>query len=99
MTVPACVRFSSEVAVMARAMPKSATLTCPLEVMSTLAGFTSRWTTPLRWANPRAAATSEVMSAARSGCRGPSARTMSARVRPSTYSMTMKYVPPASPQS
>ena len=99
MTVPTWVRFSSEVALMARAMPKSATFTSPFWSTRTLPGFTSRWTTPLRWANPRAAATSAPMSAARSGCSGPSERRIDDRVRPSTYSMTMKYVPSASPQS
>jgi hypothetical protein len=52
MTEPVWVRLSSLVAVIARAMPKSATFTSPASVMSTLPGFTSRWTTPLRWAKP-----------------------------------------------
>ena len=42
---------------------------------------------------------SETISAARSGWSRPSVRIVSARVWPSTYSMTMKYVPLASPQS
>ena len=89
MTEPVWVRFSSLLAVMARAMPKSATLTSPVLVMSTLPGFTSRWTTPLRWAKPRAAATSAAMPAARFGSMGPSLRMISETVWPSTYSMTM----------
>ncbi len=90
MTEPVWVRFSSLLDVMARAMPKSATLTSPVGlVMSTLPGFTSRCTTPLRWANPRAAATSAAMPAARLASMGPSLRMMSDTVRPSTYSMTM----------
>ena len=55
MTAPVWVRLSS--VAMARAMPKSVTLTWPSVVMSTLPGFTSRWTTPWRWAKPSAAAT------------------------------------------
>ena len=89
MTEPVLVRFWSDESLMARAMPKSATLTPPSRVMSTLPGFTSRWT-PLRWAKPSAAAMSAVISAARSGWRRPSSRSVSASVRPSTYSMTMK---------
>ena len=52
-------------------MPKSATFTWPLGEMSTLPGFTSRCTTPLRCANPSAAAMSDATSAARCGCSGP----------------------------
>ena len=57
-----------------------------------LAGLTSRWTSPRAWAAPRAEQTSAVISAARSGYSGASARMTSLRVRPSTYSMTMKWV-------
>ncbi len=87
-TVPVWVRFSRDDT--ARAIPKSATFTWPRGERSTLPGFTSRWTTPLRWAKASAEATSMVMSAARSGCRGPSSRRIWERLRPSTYSMTMK---------
>ena len=48
MTGPVWVRLSS--VLMARAMPKSVTFTWPSAVMRTLPGFTSRWTTPWRWA-------------------------------------------------
>ena len=37
------------VSAMARAMPKSITLTWPFEVIMTLAGLMSRWTMPIRW--------------------------------------------------
>ena len=91
MTAPAWVRFCcSAPPVMAWAMPKSATFTWPVGEMMMLPGFTSRCTTPLRWANPSAAATSAVISADRRGCSGPSVRMISDRLRPSTYSITMK---------
>ena len=41
----------------ARAMPKSTTLTRPSRPISTLPGFTSRWTMPRAWAAARARAT------------------------------------------
>ena len=90
MTDPAWVRLSSADAEMARAMPKSVTFTTPDDEMSTLPGLMSRCTTPLRWAKPSAAATSVATSAARWGWSVPSLRRMSARLRPSTYSITMK---------
>ena len=37
------------VSAMARAMPKSITLTWPRSVSMTLAGLMSRWTMPVRW--------------------------------------------------
>ena len=37
------------VSAMARAMPKSITLTSPRSVSITLAGLMSRWTMPFRW--------------------------------------------------
>ncbi len=97
MTEPVWVRPSLVPA--ARAMPKSVTFTWPCGVRRMLPGFTSRWTTPLRWAKPSAPAMSEARSAARLGYSGPSAWIASRRLRPSTYSMTMKYVPSSSPQS
>ncbi len=42
--------------VVARAMPKSATLMCPSSVMRMLSGLMSRWTMPLEWAWSRAMA-------------------------------------------
>ena len=98
-TEPAWVRPASVPALATRAMPKSATFTSPVPVTRMLPGFTSRWTTPLRWAKPRAAATSLASAAARPAGSLPSARSTSASVRPFTYSMTMKYVPPCWPQS
>ena len=89
-TAPAWVRFwVASLFDDAWAMPKSATFTWPVAVMRMLPGLTSRWTTPLRWAKARAAATSAVTSAARFGCSGPSVRMISERGRPSTYSITM----------
>lgn len=81
---------------MARAMPKSMTFTAPALLIMTLAGFTSRCTIMLRWLKSRAAHTSAMISIARLGVIGPSARTMSRSVSPSTYSMTMYGSGPAS---
>ena len=61
MTAPVWVRLSS--VFMARAMPKSVTLTSPSGVMRMLPGFTSRWTTPWRCAKASAAATPAPMVA------------------------------------
>jgi hypothetical protein len=96
-TAPAWVRFSSVLA--ARAMPKSVTRTWPDPSTMTLPGFTSRCTTPWRWAKAKAEATSAPMAAARSARSGPSARMMLVSVAPSTYSMTMNDVPSSSPKS
>ena len=74
----------------ARAMPKSVTFTWPSVDSSTLPGLMSRCTTPFLWAKPRAAAMSMPMSAARAGSSEPSWRSTSARLRPATYSITMK---------
>ena len=84
---------------MARAMPKSATFAVPSSVMRMFAGFTSRWTTPLRWANESASATWTAMRAAGSAFNFPWRRINWARVLPGTYSMAMKYVDPCWPQS
>ena len=96
MTAPAWVRLSAGSP--ARAIPKSVTFTW-LVVMSTLPGLTSRWITPCTWAKCRAAAMSAPISAARVASSGPCRRMTSRSVSPSTYSMTMKYVPSSSPQS
>ena len=61
MTAPVWVRLSS--VFMARAMPKSVTLTSPSGVINTFPGFTSRWTTPCRCAKASAAATPAPMVA------------------------------------
>ena len=70
-TEPSCVRPSSWPASIARAMPKSATLATPSSVMRMFAGFTSRWTTPLRCAKASASATWAPMRAATSARREP----------------------------
>ncbi len=73
----------------ARAMPKSITLTAPVGVSMTLAGLMSRCTMPARWEYSRADSTPAVISTASSiGTAAPSRR-MSRTVWPSTYSMTM----------
>ena len=79
----------AEVSVMARAMPKSMTLTWPLCVTMTLAGLMSRWTTPARCEYSSAVRMPSVMRTASSGATAPSAM-MSESGRPSTYSITMK---------
>ena len=89
MTDPVWVRFSSAEAVMARAIPKSATFTWPALVIMMLPGLMSRWTTPLWWAKPRAAATSAAMPAAVLAGGVPWVRRISDRLRPSMNSMTM----------
>jgi len=74
---------------MARAMPKSITLTAPVGVSMTLAGLMSRCTIPAWWEYSSAESTPEVISIASSmGTAAPSRR-MSRTVWPSTYSMTM----------
>ena len=88
MTAPVWVRLSSVLT--ARAMPKSVTLTSPSGVMSTLPGFTSRWTTPWRWAKARAAATLAPMVAIWRGGSRSGSRSTAESGRPSTYSITMK---------
>ena len=88
MTAPVWVRFSP--ALVARAMPKSVTLTWPDESRSTLPGFTSRCTTPWRWAKAKASATAAPIPAARRGSKGPSVRITDDSAWPSTYCMTMK---------
>ena len=70
-------------------MPKSITFTAPARLIMTLAGFMSRCTMPLRWLKSSAAHTSAMTSIARRGAIGPSLRTMSRSVSPSTYSITM----------
>ena len=87
-TAPVWVRLSS--VFMARAMPKSVTLTPPSAMISTLPGFTSRWTTPWRWANESAAATLAPMLATSWAGRDPDSRRTAERARPSMNSMTMK---------
>ena len=73
----------------ARAMPKSITLTVPWGVIITFPGLMSRCTMPLRWLKSSAPQMSAARLIARSGGSGPSRRSTSRRVSPSTYSMTM----------
>ena len=84
---------------MARASPKSATLTRPSEEMRTFSGLMSRWTMPARWAASSADSTGAMTSR---DCRGesrPRSRIRSRRVAPSTYSMTRKTTPLSLPWS
>ena len=98
-TAPAWVSDSWVAVLKARAMPKSATFTLPLLATRMLAGLMSRWIMPLACAKPRAPATSVATSLACIGDSRPRAFRMSARLLPSTYSITMKYVVPWRPQS
>ena len=77
-------------------MPKSITFTAPARLSMMFAGLMSRCTMPCRWEKSSAAQTSATISIARRGFIGPSVRTMSRRVSPSTYSMTMYGSGPAS---
>ena len=88
MTAAVCVMVTDD-PVIARAIPKSMTLTTPSEVTITLPGLMSRWMIPARWLYSSAAQTSAVVSTARSALNLPSACSTSRRVWPSTYSMTM----------
>ncbi len=84
---PAWVSVRLPAALMARAMPKSATIACVPESRM-FSGLMSRWMIPCPWAKARASATSRAMwSASSSG----SLRSRSKRCRsdsPSTYGMT-----------
>ncbi len=86
---------------MARAMPKSMTLTTFRFVTMTLPGLMSRCTRPISWLISRAASTSAVTFRALSAGIAPYWRTSSSRTEPSglpsMYSMTMYGV--ASPSS
>ncbi len=73
----------------ARAIPKSITLTEPFRPSITLAGLMSRWTMPCRWEKSRAAQISAAICRARCGGTVPSSASTSCSVRPSTYSITM----------
>jgi len=70
-------------------MPKSITFTRPSRVTMMLAGLMSRWITPCACAAASASATFSAMPAALVGASRPPLARYSARVRPSTYSMTM----------
>ena len=83
----------------ARAMPKSATLTRPSWSTITLCGLMSRWMIPLRCAKRSAARIWRAYEIATGTGQGPRATSSSFSVRPSTYSMTMKYEPLTEPRS
>ncbi len=88
MTAAVCVMVMPD-SPMARAMPKSMTLTWPVRVSMTFAGLMSRWTMPARWEYSRAWRMPMVISRVRSGSSlRPECRS-SRRVEPSTYSITM----------
>ncbi len=83
----------------ARAMPKSRILTPPSVSTMTLAGFTSRWMMPERWAN---ASPSHSPSMNCSRCAVGNAlcsRMIAASVSPSMYSIAMNGRPSCSPTS
>ena len=73
---------------MARAIPKSITLTWPVLVIMMLPGLMSRCTTPARCEYSRAVSTPSMMRTASEASTAPS-RMMSLSRRPSTYSITM----------
>ena len=73
----------------ARAMPKSMTLTSPFLVTITFPGLMSRWTIPAWWLYSRARRTPETISRMRSGSSRWPSFSSSLTVLPSTYSITM----------
>ncbi len=77
------------------AIPKSVSTIRPSFEISTLAGFTSRCSTPASCATRSAASTSAPMWAARCGGIGPSASSTSASESPRTSSMTIHGRPPS----
>ncbi len=81
------------------ATPKSVSLARSPSSTRTLAGFTSRWTTPARWAASSAVSTWRPRRAARSCDSGPASATSSARLGPSTSSMTSQMAPDSSTTS
>lgn len=74
---------------MARAMPKSMTLTWPVRVSMTFAGLMSRCTMPARCEYSSAWRMPTVISRVRSGSSLRPECSSSRRVDPSTYSITM----------
>ncbi len=87
MNVP--VRVSASEATSDLDRPKSPILTRPSASRKQLDGFTSRWTTPSRWASRSPSMTSEIFDMAFSMGIGPSRSTRSCRVVPGMSSMTM----------
>ncbi len=72
------------------AIPKSLSTTRPSLAISTLAGLTSRCSTPESCAERNAARTCSPMCAARCGGIGPSASSTSASESPRTSSITIQ---------
>ena len=88
--MPAWVRFGSVVSEpRKRAMPKSRILTVPSRVSRMLAGFTSRWMTPILWAKSRPRQTSTTMRTFCSTVKRSGGAMASPRSIPSTSSMAM----------
>jgi len=70
-----------------RATPKSVSTHRPSELIRTLAGFTSRCSTPAAWATSSAPSIAMPIFATARAESGPSSITMSARLRASSSSM------------
>ena len=87
MTAAVCVTFWPSPS--ALAMPKSMTFTAPARLIMMLAGLTSRWMMLWRCEKSSAAHTSAITSMTFCWDIGPVVLTISRRVCPSTYSMTM----------
>ena len=79
----------------AEAIPRSASFTRSARSSRTFAGLTSRWITPCSWRWSTAAASGRRIAIAVAGASGPSRR-RSARLGPSTYSMTSSTAPSSS---
>src|SRR5579863_950499 len=84
---------------LARARPKSTTLTRPSAVIRTFSGFTSRCTIPARCAAASPASTGSMTLSA--SCQGsqPRSRSSARSARPGTYSMTRYRCCPSAPWS
>lgn len=93
---PVLVRLASS---LPRAIPKSVRVARPPGCRITLLGLTSRWITPASCAAARASAIDTPICAVRCGDSGPSSRSTSDKVRPSTSSMTMQGRPLSSTTS
>jgi hypothetical protein len=93
-SVVACVRVISVESCKTFAMPKSSTQT-PRSLRMMFEGLRSRWTIPSACASDSTSQISDTMRTARPGSNCPSRASVSARVEPSTYSMTMKGRPSA----
>jgi hypothetical protein len=78
-----------------RATPKSVSTHRPSEQISTLAGLTSRCSTPAAWATSSAPSSAMPIFATARGATGPSSITMSARLRASSSSITIHGRPPS----